>query len=80
MATERGGEEARTRRIIQQQPSKRRKDDWHKSSVGLKNCRSEPSLGLRPQTRKTRSESDMQAPEDDGPGREARPQLGVRQI
>ena len=39
MITERGSEEAPTRRTPQQQPSKDRQDGWQKSSEGLQGCR-----------------------------------------
>ena len=61
MATERGGEEVHTRRTPQQQPSKGREDGWKKSLEGSQGCRAKLLLGLRPQTRKTRSRRRDQA-------------------
>ena len=55
MATERGGEEAPTRRTPQQQPSKGRENGWKKTSEGAQGCRAELLLGLSPQTRNTRN-------------------------
>ena len=55
MATERGGEEAPTRRTPQQQPSKGRENGWGKPSESVQGCRAELLLGLRPQNRNTQS-------------------------
>ena len=53
------------------------------SSQGSQGYRAELLLGLRPKTRNTRSRRRpgrlVQASKDDEPGREVRPQLGVRQ-
>ena len=82
MATERGGEEAPTR-TTRQQPYEGREDGWKKSSEGAQGCGAELLLGLRPQTRNTRSRRRpgrlLQASKDDESGEEARPQLDVRQ-
>ena len=43
------------RRAPHQQPSKERKEGWQKYSEGLQGCRAELLLGLRPQTRNSRS-------------------------
>ena len=83
MVTERGGEEALTRRTQQQQSLKGREDGWNKFSEGLQGYRAKLPLGLRPQTRNThsrrRTDRLLQASKGDESGREARPQLGVRQ-
>ena len=51
METERGGEEATTRRISQQKPSKRREDDWKKPSEGALGCRAELDIVRKLETR-----------------------------
>ena len=83
MATERGGEEARTRRTPQQQPPNGREDGWKTSPDVSQGCRAELILRFRPQTRNTHSrrrpDQLLQTSNDDKSGREARLHIGVRQ-
>ena len=76
MAIERSGKEAVTRRTPPRQPLKGREDGWKKSSEGSQGC-----LVRKLETRAR--EGDLAGfykhLRDDESGREARPQLGVRQ-
>ena len=57
MPTERGCEEASTRRTPQQQPRKGREDDWQEYLESFQGFRAELLLGFRPRTRNTRLRS-----------------------